>query len=63
MILGNLLGGVLGDHVGATPVVVVAGALSVLAGTVAILTVRGDTARRASDGLLARPYADEERVL
>jgi MFS family permease len=62
VIIGNLLGGVLGDNVGATPIVGVAGALSVLAGTVAILTLRGDTARRARDGALALPDAGAERV-
>jgi predicted MFS family arabinose efflux permease len=63
VIMGNLLGGVLGDRVGATPIVGVAGALSILAGTVAFLTLRGDTARRASDGVLALPDADVVRVV
>jgi predicted MFS family arabinose efflux permease len=62
VIVGNLLGGVLGDYVGATPVVGVAGALSVLAGAVAILTLRGDTARRARDGVLALPETAAEWV-
>jgi predicted MFS family arabinose efflux permease len=62
VIAGNLLGGVLGDNFGATPIVGVAGALSVLAGAVAVLTLRGDTARRAKDGVLALPDADAERV-
>jgi predicted MFS family arabinose efflux permease len=62
VIAGNLLGGVLGDTFGATPIIGVAGALSILAGVVAILTLRGDTARRARDGVLALPDAELERV-
>jgi MFS family permease len=62
VIIGNLLGGVLGENEGATLTIGVAGALSVFAGIVAILTLRDDTARRAKDGVLALPDADVDRV-
>ncbi|HEY7021884.1 MAG TPA: MFS transporter [Ktedonobacterales bacterium] len=62
VIVGNLLGGVLGDNFGATPIVGVAGALSVLAGVVAVLTLRGETARRAKDGVITLLEADVEPV-
>lgn len=62
VIAGNLLGGVLGDTFGATPIIGVAGALSILAGVVAMLTLRGDTARRAKDGIVILPEADVELV-
>jgi MFS family permease len=63
VIAGNLLGGALGDRLGATPVIGMAGALSVLAGGIAILTLRGDTARRATRGAVALPGADAEYLL
>jgi len=56
-----LLGDVLGDNIGATPIVGVAGALSALAGATAILAARVDMARWARDGVLALPQANAEQ--
>jgi MFS family permease len=61
-ISGNLVGGILGDVLGATPMVGIGGALSVLAGLAALFLLRGDAARRAKRGDLALPDAEGELI-
>lgn len=56
---GNILGSLLGDIVGISHMLEIAASLNVLAGIIAITMLRGATAARAEQGLVAVPDAAE----
>jgi MFS family permease len=59
---GNILGGVLGDAVGISPMLGIAAALNLVAGLVALALLRGTATRRAQDGVVALPGARVAKV-